>query len=510
MAKPAPSTSQPADYDIAIIGGGINGAGLARDAAGRGLKVLLVDMNDLAAGTSSASSKLIHGGLRYLEHYAFRLVREALTEREVLLGIAPHVIRPMRFVLPPVAGQRAPLMLRFGLWLYDTLGARRLLPPSRTIDLTHHVVGQPLKRAFRYAFEYSDCWVDDARLVVLNALDAAERGASIRTRTRCVRADRRDNVWELVLHDHGRRDTVTARVLVNAAGPWIGEVAENVLRKKLTARLRLIKGSHIVVRKLFDHDSGYIFQAPDGRVVFALPFAREFTLIGTTDENFVGDLNSPAPSADEILYLCDVVNRYFRQPVTPDELAWSFSGVRALYDDGKGRPEDVTRDYHLELETPRNEAPLLTIYGGKITTYRRLAEAAMAKLGHVFPGRAPWTANAKLPGGEFEAVNLKEVLAEMQTRWPFLPEPMARRILRAYGLRAERFLNDAESLEALGPVLTGDLTAAEVRYLVETEWAETADDILWRRGKFGLNATAEEREAIGRLIGALRQPAAGG
>lgn len=509
MAKPVQSLPETADFDIAIIGGGINGVGLARDAAGRGLKVLLVEMNDLAAGTSSASSKLIHGGLRYLEHGAFRLVRKALTEREVLLGIAPHIIRPMRFVLPPVAGQRAPLTLRFGLWLYDVLGARKLLPPSRTIDLTHNVVGQPLKRAFRYAFEYSDCWVDDSRLVVLNAVDAAERGASIRTRTRCVRADRR-GVWELVLHDHGRRDTATARVLVNAAGPWIGEVAENVVRKKLTSRLRLIKGSHIVVRKLFDHDSGYIFQAPDGRVVFALPFAGDFTLIGTTDENFVGDLNSPAPSPDEILYLCGVVNRYFRQSVTPDELAWSFSGVRALYDDGRGKPEDVTRDYHLELETPRGEAPLLTIYGGKITTYRRLAEAAMAKLGRVFPGRAPWTAQAKLPGGEFEQANWKEVQAEMQIRWPFLPEATARRMLRAYGLRAERFLNDAENLEALGPVLTGDLTAAEIRYLVETEWAETAEDILWRRGKLGLTASPEECKAIDRLIGALRKPPVNG
>lgn len=507
MANTPQAGPEAADYDLAIIGGGINGAGLARDAAGRGLKVLLVEMNDLAAGTSSASSKLIHGGLRYLEHRAFRLVGEALSEREVLLGIAPHVVRPMRFVLPPAAGQRSPLLLRFGLWLYDVLGARKLLPKARTIDLTHNVVGQPLKRAFRYAFEYSDCWVDDSRLVVLNALDAAERGASIRTRTRCVRADRRGGVWELVLHDHGRRDTATAKVLVNAAGPWIGEVAGSVLRHELKAGLRLIKGSHIVVRKLFDHDSGYIFQAPDKRVVFALPFAGEFTLIGTTDENFVGDLNSPAPSADEILYLCDVVNRYFRHPVTPDELAWSFSGVRALYDDGKGKPEDVTRDYHLELEAPRNEAPLLTIYGGKITTYRRLSEAALKKLDRVFPGRAPWTAQAKLPGGEFEWANWKEVLAEMQIRWPFLPEPTARRMLRAYGLRVEKFLGDAESLEALGPVLTGDLTAAEIRYLVENEWAETAEDILWRRGKLGLSATADEREAIDRLIAALRRPA---
>ncbi|MCW5687457.1 MAG: glycerol-3-phosphate dehydrogenase [Pseudolabrys sp.] len=498
--------AEGADFDLAIIGGGINGTGLARDAAGRGLKVLLVEMNDLAAGTSSASSKLIHGGLRYLEHGAFRLVREALSEREVLLDIAPHVVRPMRFVLPPAPGLRAPLMLRFGLWLYDVLGARKLLPASRTIDLTHNVVGQPLKRSFRYGFEYSDCWVDDSRLVVLNARDAADRGASIRTRTRCVRAERKER-WELVLHDHGRRDVATARVLVNAAGPWIGEVAENVLRQKLSAGVRLIKGSHIVVHKLFDHDSGYILQAPDKRVVFALPFADEFTLIGTTDENFVGDVNSPAPGPEEILYLCEVANRYFRQTLTPDELVWSYAGVRPLYDDGKGRPEDVTRDYRLELDARRGEAPLLTIYGGKITTYRRLAEAALGKLSHYFSSRPTWTAHEKLPGGEFAAGNVKEVLAEMRTRWPFLTEPMARRLLRAYGLRAERFLGEAQNMEDLGPILTGDLTAAEVRYLVENEWAETADDILWRRGKFGLTARPDERAAIEQFIATLRLPA---
>ncbi|MBS0247702.1 MAG: glycerol-3-phosphate dehydrogenase [Proteobacteria bacterium] len=504
-ARSGQSRAEAADFDLAIIGGGINGVGLARDAAGRGLKVLLVEMNDLAAGTSSASSKLVHGGLRYLEHGAFRLVREALREREVLLDIAPHVVRPMRFVLPPAPGLRAPLKLRFGLWLYDVLGARKLLPKSRTIDLTHNVVGQPLKRSFRYGFEYSDCWVDDSRLVVLNARDAAERGAQVRTRTRCVRAERKEH-WELVLHDHGRRDVATARVLVNAAGPWIGEVAENVLRQKLSAGVRLIKGSHIVVRKLFDHDSGYILQAPDKRVVFALPFAEDFTLIGTTDENFVGDLNSPAPGPEEILYLCEVANRYFRQTLTPDELVWSYAGVRPLYDDGKGKPEDVTRDYHLELDARRHEAPLLTIYGGKITTYRRLAEAAMEKLAHYFSGRPAWTAHEKLPGGEFASGNVKEVLAEMRTRWPFLTEPMARRLLRAYGQRAERFLGEAQNLEDLGPTLTGDLTAAEVRYLVENEWAEAADDILWRRSKFGLTATPEERAAIDRLIVALRQP----
>jgi glycerol-3-phosphate dehydrogenase len=496
-----------ADYDLAIIGGGINGTGLARDAAGRGLRVLLVEMNDLASGTSSASSKLIHGGLRYLEHGAFRLVREALSEREVLLTMAPHLVKPMRFVLPPAPGGRSPLILRFGLFLYDMLGARKMLPGARTIDLTHNVVGQPLKRSFRYAFEYSDCWVDDSRLVVLNALDAAEHGATIRTRTRCVRVERRDD-WELVLNSHGRRETATARVLVNAAGPWIGEVADTIIRHELKARVRLIKGSHIVVRKRFDHDSGYILQAAGGRVVFALPFAEDFTLIGTTDENFVGDLTSPAPDPTEITYLCDQANRYFREKLTPDELVWSYSGVRALYDDGAGKPEDITRDYVLELDAPRHAAPLLTIYGGKITTFRRLAEAAMAKIGDYFQTLPPWTATSRLPGGEFPAEGFDGVVAEMIERWPFLPEPHARRLARAYGLRCERILGEAQSLDDLGPRFAGDLTGAELRYLVAQEWAQTADDVLWRRSKLGLKASAEDRTAIAQFIASLNRPPA--
>lgn len=496
-----------ADYDIAIIGGGINGAGLARDAAGRGLRVLLVEMGDLASGTSQASSKLVHGGLRYLEHGAFRLVREALSEREVLLKMAPHLIKPMRFVLPPLPGARAPLKLRFGLFLYDWLGARKLLPRSRNIDLTHNVVGQPLKRTFRYAFEYSDCWVDDSRLVVLNAVDAAERGASIRTRTRCVRVNRRDE-WELVLNSRGRRETATARVLVNAAGPWIGEVAETVIRKPLKAKVRLIKGSHIVVRRRFDHQSGYILQAEGGRVVFALPFADDFTLIGTTDENFVGDLKAPAPDMREITYLCDVANRYFRDRITTDELVWSYSGVRALYDDGAGKPEDVTRDYALALDVAPGEAPLLTIYGGKITTFRRLAENALGKLARYLKGgptpvKPAWTAKSTLPGGEFPPTGFDAVVDDMIARWPFLTKAHARRLARAYGLRCAAFLGDAQSMADLGPCFAGDLTGAELRYLVEHEWAQTADDVLWRRSKLGLKASAADRLAIDEFIANL-------
>ncbi|HZQ12385.1 MAG TPA: glycerol-3-phosphate dehydrogenase [Pseudolabrys sp.] len=488
-----------ADFDLAIIGGGINGTGIARDAAGRGLRVLLVEMNDLASGTSSASSKMIHGGLRYLEKHAFRLVREALSEREVLLRMAPHVIRPTRFLLPPLPGRRNPLALRLGLLVYDWLGARRLLPPSKTVDLTHYPLGAPLKRLFRYGFEYSDCLVDDCRLVVLNALDAAEHGAVIRPRTRLTRAERHHE-WELVFNSRGQRSTATARALINAAGPWIGAVAETVLRHPLKDPVRLIKGSHIVVRRRFEHDCGYILQAADGRVVFALPFAEDFTLIGTTDENFVGDVNAPAPDPDEILYLCDTVNEYFRDKVTPDELVWSFAGVRALHDDGAGKPEDVTRDYTLVLDEKPHEAPLLTVYGGKITTHRKLAEAAMAKIGHFFQALPPWTADSALPGGDFLHDGFYALVAELIGRWPFLAEPHARRLARAYGRRAERILGDARSLADLGDVFTGDLTAAEVRYLIEHEWAQDAEDVLWRRSKFGLTATAEEHQALSRFM----------
>jgi glycerol-3-phosphate dehydrogenase len=461
-----------ADFDLAIIGGGINGAGLARDAAGRGIRVLLVEMNDLGSGTSSASSKMIHGGLRYLEHGAFRLVREALSEREVLLRMAPHLVRPMRFMLPPLPGLRSALLLRFGLFLYDVL-------------------------------EYSDCSVDDSRLVVLNAVDAAERGAVIRTRTRCTRAERRDE-WELVLNDHGRRSVATARVLINAAGPWIGGVADTIIRQPLARGVRLIKGSHIVVRRHFQNDFGYILEAPDRRVVFVLPFADDFSLIGTTDENFVGDLSAPTPTPHEISYLCDVVNRYFRSVITPDEVVRSFSGVRALYDDGSDRPEDVTRDYELVLDTRDGKAPLLTVYGGKITTYRRLAEAALARLGRYIGTQPRWTAKSSLPGGEFSPDAFDSQTDEAVRRWPFLSRLNARRMLHAYGLRMERILKNARSMDELGQSIAGDLSEAEVRYMVENEWAESADDVLWRRSKIGLLASKEQVAALERLMTSMK------
>jgi glycerol-3-phosphate dehydrogenase len=489
-----------ADYDLAIIGGGINGAGIARDAAGRGLRVILLEQSDLGSGTSQASTKLIHGGLRYLEHGAFRLVREALTEREVLLRTAPHVVRPMRFVLPAVPGPRSPLLLRLGLLFYDWLGARKILPPARGIDLTHHAAGQPLMRKYSYGFEYSDCCVDDSRLVALNALDAAEHGAVIRTRTRVVRAERED-AWRLILNTQGRRDVVTARIAVNAAGPWVGIVAETVLRMEGRPPVRLAKGSHIVVRKLFDHGCGYIFQNADKRIVFALPFAEDFTLIGTTDENFAGDLESVSPSAEEVLYLCRSANEYFRERVEPEQVVWAFAGVRSLYDESGGadEPEDVTRDYHLVLDERHRMAPLLTVYGGKITTHRRLAEDALGRLAHCFQLRRRWTATTPLRGGDFRWNAVEGLMAQVRKACPFLDETEILRLVRAYGTRVERLIGDAKRREDIAPFF-GPLSAAEVRYLMKHEWARTADDVLWRRSKLGLKLTSVEKEALARFM----------
>jgi glycerol-3-phosphate dehydrogenase len=486
-------------FDLAIIGGGINGVGIARDAVGRGLSVLLVEQNDLASGTSSASTKLIHGGLRYLEQGAFRLVREALAEREVMLRMAPHVIRPMRFVLPAHPGLRSALLLRIGLFVYDHLGGRKILPATTSLDLSDHALGMPLKPRFRRGFEYSDCWVDDARLVVLNAVDAAERGAAIRTRTRCMRADRTD-VWQLVLKAHGRRETVAARVLINATGAWVGQVAESVLRVPARVPVRLVKGSHIVVPRLFDHDRGYIFQTGDRRVVFALPFERDFTLIGTTDQNFIGNPAGAAPTPEEITYLCRSAGEYFREGVGLDQVVWTFAGVRSLHDDGSDRPEDVTREYHLVLDAQSRKAPLLTIYGGKITTYRKLAEAALSRLTHIFAMRRGWTATAPLPGGDFAHDALDALLEQARHTWPFLTEDHARRLVRAYGTRVDRVLGGAASMDDLGPRFGADLTAAEVRYLIAQEWAQNEDDVLWRRSKLGLRLAQEERAALGRFM----------
>jgi glycerol-3-phosphate dehydrogenase len=489
-----------AEFDLAIIGGGINGVGIARDAAGRGLSVLLIEQNDLASGTSSKSTKLIHGGLRYLEVYAFRLVREALIEREVILRNAPHLAMPLRFVLPHHAGLRPAWMLRLGLFLYDHLGGRHILPATEDLDLTHHAVGEPLKRLYRRGFAYSDGWIDDSRLVVLNAVDAAERGAVIRTRTRLLRADRAERGWQLVLNARGDREIVNARVLVNAAGPWAPEVNERLLRLKTSAHVRLVKGSHILVRRLFTHDHAYIFQNADGRIVFAIPYERDYTLIGTTDEDFSGDPAGPTATAAEIAYLCRAVSAYFREPVAPDQVLHVYSGVRQLYDDGARRTKDLTREYVLDLEAPRGQGPLLTVYGGKITTYRRLAEAALKTLRpHVKIG-APWTADAPLPGGDFPWDGVDALTRRARGLWPFLTEPNARRLVRAYGTRLDRILGDAKRRDDLGQTFGDELTAAEVRYLMRHEFAETADDVLSRRSKLYLRVNTDAAAALARFM----------
>jgi glycerol-3-phosphate dehydrogenase len=488
-----------ADFDLAVIGGGINGTGIARDAAGRGFRVVLIEQSDLASGTSSASSKLIHGGLRYLEHREFRLVRSALREREVLLRAAPHLIRPIRFVLPINEARRSQTMLRLGLMLYDWIGWRKILPGTRELDLVTDEAGQPLKSRFHHAFEYSDCFADDARLVVLNAVDAAERGAVIRTRTRCVRAERTDE-WRLVLNARGQRDVVTARVLVNAAGAWSESFAETALRLKPQRRLLLDKGSHIVVPRLFDHDRAYILQAADRRVVFAIPFERDFTLIGTTDKPFAGDPSVVLPSGEEIDYLCNAANEYFRTEIGAADVVWAYAGVRSLYDDGARKPQDIGRDYALVLDERFGEAPMLTVYGGKITTYRRLAEDVLARLAHFFPRSRPWTAPSPLPGGDFLYDGVETLIERTQRNWRFLTAEHARRLVRAYGTRVDRVLGEAKGLDDLGTRFGANLTVAEVRYLMTKEWAYTADDVLWRRSKLGLRFTKTETEALDRFM----------
>ena len=489
-----------ADFDLAIIGGGINGAGIARDAAGRGLSVLLIEQNDLASGTSSKSTKLIHGGLRYLEFYAFRLVREALIEREVLIRLAPHLTRPLRFVLPHHAALRPAWMLRLGLFIYDHLGGRHILPGTEVLDLTHHKVGEPLKREYRRGFVYSDGWVDDSRLVVLNVVDAAERGAVVRTRTRLVRADRDSGRWQLVLNARGNRETVAARELVNAAGAWVPDVAAHLLRLKSSAHVRLVKGSHIVVRRLFEHDHAYIFQNADNRIIFAIPYQGDFTLIGTTDEDFKGDPAAPTASAAEITYLCGAASVYFRNPVTPDQVVYAFSGVRQLYDDGARSAQNLTREYVLDLDSRPGEAPLLTVYGGKITTYRRLAEVALKRLAPFFQLGTPWTGGTPLPGGDFPHDGVSALAARARGLWPFLSEAHALRLVRAYGTRLDRILGGARGLDELGECFGGELTAAEVRYLVRHEFAETPDDVLWRRSKLGLRLDAGAVASLTRFM----------
>jgi glycerol-3-phosphate dehydrogenase len=479
-------TSRPETYDLLVVGGGVNGTGIARDAAGRGLSVLLCEQDDLASHTSSASTKLIHGGLRYLEGMHFALVRKALREREVLLAAAPHIMWPLRFVMPHDEHLRPMWMIRAGLFLYDNLARRRRLAGSAALDLHEHPAGNPLQPRFARGFIYSDGWTDDARLVVLNARDAADRGATVVTRTRCEQIEARDGAWIARLTDGEGAREVGARAVVNATGPWVSRFLRDASPVPGERAIRLVKGSHIVVPRRFSHRFAYIFQNTDRRIVFALPYEDTFTLIGTTDLDFRGEPGEPRIEPAEVEYLCATVNRYFADPVEPADVVWSYSGVRPLLDDAAGDPSSVTRDYALELESPG--APLLSVFGGKITTYRKLSETAVDKLAPLLASRAPhWTARAFLPGGNLPNGSFAAFLRQIERRYPWLPASLRRRYSRAYGTRIERVLGDSSSLEDLGEEVLPELHAREIEYLVNEEWARTAQDILWRRSKLGLH-----------------------
>lgn len=484
-------------YDIAIIGGGINGCGIARDAAGRGLSVLVCEQDDLASGTSSASTKLIHGGLRYLEYYEFRLVREALKEREVLLRAAPHIIWPLRFILPHHKGLRSAWLIRLGLFLYDNLGGRELLPGTTSVNLLNDEAGKPLKKMFTKGFEYSDCWVMDSRLVVLNAMDAVKRGADVLVRTRCTSAERSADNWTLHLEDTttGEESEAKARILVNATGPWLDDFLDHVTHEETKESIRMVKGSHIIVKKMFEHDRSYIFQNDDGRITFAIPYERDFTLIGTTDVDYTGDPSKVEITAEEIEYLCDAASEYFSRGITPNDVVHTYSGIRPLFDDGASDAKAATRDYILKLDKGRNDqAPLLSIYGGKITTYRKLSESVLEKLYSYLPLAAhkKWTESPSLPGGEFSANDFDLEVKNLQKRFPFIDSRFAYRLMRTYGKNAEMLLNGSKDKENLGTCFGSNLYEKEVRYLMVNEWAQTADDVLWRRTNMGLFLSRQE------------------
>jgi glycerol-3-phosphate dehydrogenase len=500
--------------DLAVIGGGINGCGIARDASGRGLSVYLCEMGDLASATSSWSTKLVHGGLRYLEYYEFRLVREALIEREVLWSIAPHIIEPLRFVLPHHKGLRPAWLLRLGLFLYDHLGGRKLLPGTETLDLTRDAAGAPLKPGlFRKGFVYSDCRVDDARLTILNAMAAREAGAYIETQAKAVAARRANGLWELDVEPSGggERRTIRARALVNAAGPWVANVLTDTLAVKTKAKVRLVQGSHIVVKRLYDHDRCYFFQNNDGRIFFAIPYQQDFTLIGTTDRDYQGDPAQVAITSGEIDYLCTAANSYFRSEIRPADVVWSYSGVRPLYDDGASEAKAATRDYVFEMDGGNREAPLLSIFGGKITTYRRLAEAALAKLESTLPNlkdKAGWTGRAPLPGGNFPVRGVAELIAKIRTAHPYLTEAHAGRLARTYGTRAlTGVLAGCQQAGDLGRDFGATLSEREVRYLMDQEWATTAEDVLWRRTKLGLRLRPDQVAALASFMAEVQSGA---
>ena len=501
-------------YDLFIIGGGINGCGIARDAAGRGLNVGLAEMNDLGSATSSASTKLFHGGLRYLEYFEFRLVREALVEREVLLRAMPHISWPMRFVLPyhrdmrfeggtPTAkllstvmpwmkGRRPGWLIRLGLFLYDNMGGRKILPGTKTIDLTSDLAGLPIHDRFQHAYEYSDCWVQDARLVVLNARDAEARGADILVRTKVVSAERKDGAWDIVLDDGTSERRVTARMLVNAAGPWVGDVIRGTVRSNSREGVRLVRGSHIVTTRLFDHDKCYFFQGTDGRIIFAIPYEEDFTLIGTTDQEH-GDADTPPVcTPEEIDYLCTFASGYFKAPVTPDDVVWTYSGVRPLYDDGASSATAATREYVLTMDEAGG-VPLLNIFGGKITTYRKLAEAALDKIAPVFGNtHGKWTAGVTLPGGDFPVDGVSALAADLMATYPFLTKPWVTRLIKTYGTLTRDVLGDAMDAVELGEDFGAGISQRELDWAIKNEWVRSAEDFVWRRTKLGLRLTPDQ------------------
>ena len=483
-------------YDLAIIGGGINGVGIARDAAGRGLKVLLVERDDLASHTSSASTKLVHGGLRYLEHYEFNLVRKALKEREVLLRAAPHIIWPMRFVLPVDRGMRPAWLLRLGLFLYDHLGGRELLPATSNVNLHTDHRGDPLQKRLKKGFAYSDCWVEDARLVSLTARDAAERGADIRTRAECVALDRGVGHWNLNIRQHDAIAVEQAKVLVNAAGPWVDPVTALYDKSGDAAKLRLVKGSHIVVKRKYEGEHSYIFQNRDGRIIFAIPYEGDHTLIGTTDQPWSYAEGPAKISEGEIDYLCDAASKYFAQPVVRNDIVWTYSGVRPLFDDHSRTAATVTRDFVFDYDN-QNGAPVLSIFGGKITTYRVLALQAIRTLSEALDvDGEDWTKEAHLPGGDFAPDGFDALVEKYARQWSFLDRQILSRLVRAYGTDLESMLDDVADKKGLGQDFGAGLFEIEVRWLIDREFVRSAEDVLWRRSKLGLHMSEAEKQAV--------------
>ena len=481
-------------YDLLIIGGGINGTAIARDAAGRGLKVLLCERDDLAGHTSSASTKLIHGGLRYLEYYEFNLVRHALKEREVMLRAAPHIIWPMRFVLPYDKGLRPAWMLRTGLFLYDHIGGREMLPGSKSLKLDKAPHLGVLESRFKTGFEYSDCWVDDARLVVLYAIDAAHHGADIRTRTEVLSVTTTGRGYSAEIKQNGKIETIHAKGVVNAAGPWVDEVLGKIKPSDNEQSLRLVTGSHIVTKKLFDGDHAYLFQNADNRVIFAIPYEHDYTLIGTTDKPYDLSEGPVKISEEEISYLCEAASEYFENDISPADVVWTYAGVRPLYDDKKADASAVTRDYVLDIEELSEEAPFMSVYGGKITTSRRLGEQAMQELAKYFKNAGDdWTESALLPGGDLYDADFDRFFNDMQKRYPALNEDLLRRLCHAYGTRITLILGDGKTQPDLGQNFGAGLYEIEAKYLINHEWATSAEDILWRRSKLGLHMTKDQR-----------------